>query len=270
MDATDPVDEVPLLGGVANAGAVVRVGAHVLRPSNAHTATVHTFLRSLRRVGFDGASSPVGVDGDGRERLEFIEGDVAVPPYPDWVRSDSALTSVAELMARFHRASARVGLGDAEASWSDEMADPRGGPIVCHNDVCLENVVFRDGRAVGLIDFEFAAPGRRLFDLASFARMCVPIDDDVNAARLGWAPADLPARLRLVADTYDLTGPERAELLEILDRTIQRGGEFLRRQVEAGHLGFAELWREVGGNERFDRRRRWWAQERTAFQHSMS
>ena len=31
----------------------------------------------------------------------------------------------------------------------------KGGPIVCHNDVCLENVVFRDGEAVGLLDFDF-------------------------------------------------------------------------------------------------------------------
>ena len=30
--------------------------------------------------------------------------------------------------------------------------------MVCHNDVCLENVVFRGGAAVALLDFEFAAP----------------------------------------------------------------------------------------------------------------
>ena len=29
---------------------------------------------------------------------------------------------------------------------------------MCHNDVCPENVVFRDGIAVALLDFEFAAP----------------------------------------------------------------------------------------------------------------
>lgn len=265
MDATDPVDEVPLLGGVANAGAVVRVGAHVLRPSNAHTATVHTFLRSLRRVGFDGASSPVGVDGDGRERLEFIEGDVAVPPYPDWVRSDSALTSVAELMARFHRASAHVGLGDAEASWSNEMADPRGGPIVCHNDVCLENVVFRDGVAVGLVDFDFCAPGRPVYDLAQFARMCVPIDDDVNASRLGWGSEDRPARLRSVADAYGLDPTGRGELLVVLDESMARGGEFVRRRVAAGDPNFIAMWNDMGGAERFDRRRRWWEAERPRF-----
>ena len=56
----------------------------------------------------------------------------------------------------------------------------------------------RDGIAVGLLDFDFAAPGRVLYDLAQMARMCVPVDDDVSAARLGWQGADRPARLRLV------------------------------------------------------------------------
>ena len=84
------------------------------------------------------------------------------------------------------------------------MADPGGGTLVCHNDVCLENVVFRDGEAIGLLDFDFAAPGRPTYDLAAFARMCVPVDDDLSAGRLGWGPVDRPARLRLVADTYGL------------------------------------------------------------------
>jgi hypothetical protein len=30
------------------------------------------------------------------------------------------------------------------------MRDPRGGPIVCHADICPENVVFRDGEALAL------------------------------------------------------------------------------------------------------------------------
>src|SRR5690606_22609598 len=83
-------DEEILHGGVANAGAVVRVGPHVLRPSNAHSASILEFLRQLEARGFDGASSPVGLEPDGRERLRFVPGDVAIPPYPDWAQTDDA------------------------------------------------------------------------------------------------------------------------------------------------------------------------------------
>jgi Ser/Thr protein kinase RdoA (MazF antagonist) len=61
-------------------------------------------------------------------------------------------------MLEFHRASALVAA--YLPTWSDELADPSGGPIVCHNDVCMENVVFRNGAAIGPLDFDFAAPGR--------------------------------------------------------------------------------------------------------------
>jgi aminoglycoside phosphotransferase (APT) family kinase protein len=138
------------------------------------------------------------------------------------------------------------------------MADPEGGTLVCHNDVCLENVVFRDGHAVALLDFDFAAPGRAVYDVAQLARMCVPIDDDVNAERLGWLPADHAARLRLVADAYGLDEQSRLDLIGVLSISIERGGEFVRKRVEAGDQNFIAMWRDMGGMERFDRRRRWW------------
>ena len=252
-----------LQGGVANAGAVVRIGTDVLRPSNEHSASILEFLSQLESSGFRGAPVPVGLEADGRERLRFIPGEVAIPPFPDWVQTDEALTSTVELIRELHDAS--VGVATDAMTWSAEMADPEGGEVICHNDVCLENVVFRDGRAVALIDFDFAAPGRRAFDVASFARMCVPIDDDVNSAKLGWHPVDRPRRLRLACDAYRLNVEQRLEVLRFLDRSIARGGEFVRRRVEAGEPGFVKMWSEMGGMERFDRRRGWWATARASF-----
>lgn len=256
-------DEEQLAGGIANAGSVTRLGDVVLRPSNPHTASIHAFLTQLRQTGFVGASRPLGIATDGRERLEFIAGDVPIPPYPAWSQSGAALASVAALMRRFHDAGRMLDLPDA--TWSTEMVDPQGGTLICHNDVCLENVVFRDGLAVGLIDFDFAAPGRPVYDLGAMARMCVPIRDDLTAEEEGWHPADRPARLRLVAVTYGLGRPGRDELLTTIDHSVAHGGEFVRRRVEAGDPNFVKMWNETGGEERFARRRRWWEAERPRF-----
>ncbi|HEX2850412.1 MAG TPA: hypothetical protein VHN98_07655, partial [Acidimicrobiales bacterium] len=132
-----------------------------------------------------------------------------------------------------------------------------------------ENVVFRDGQAVALLDFDFAAPGRRVFDVAAFARMCVPIDDEVSSARVGWHEADRPARLRLACDAYGLDAPGRLGVLRCVDDAIARGGEFVRRRAEAGDPGFVTMWAEIGGTGRFDRRRRWWAGARSAFHRGL-
>jgi len=263
---TGPVEEV-LQGGVANAGRVTRDGDHVLRPSNANSLSIHRFLSALRSTGFDGASAPVGIEPDGRERLVFIEGEVALPPYPRWAQSDDALRSIVVLLKAFHRASTSV--TPDEWTWSSEMADVAGGPIICHNDICLENVVFRDDVAVGLIDFDFAAPGRPVYDVAQFARMCVPVDDDEDAERFGWEPSDTPARLRLVADCYGLHRAERHEVVEILAHSMAHGGDFVRRRVEAGDANFTAMWKELGGMERYDRRRRWWEAHRPHFADAM-
>jgi hypothetical protein len=265
--------ESELRGGVANAGAVTRSGDHVLRPSNVNTPTIHRFLRSLAWSGFDGASAPAGegVDPDGRERLRYIDGKVAVPPYPDWAQSDDALASIARLMRRFHDAAVKF-IPAADDTWSAELADPTGGLLICHNDVCLENVVFRDGKAVGLLDFDFAAPGHAEYDLACFARMCVSIDDPESRAKLGWHPSettDLARRLRIVADAYGLEEEGRHALLEALSGTIARGGEFVLRHVEAGEQPFIEMWNTMGGMARFDRRRAWWTTARADFERAL-
>jgi hypothetical protein len=236
------VAEQQLVGGVANAGQVVRVGPHVLRPSSPHSGSIHAFLRAVRQAGFEGAPLPVGIDDDGRERLEFVEGDVPVPPYPGWSRSDAALTSVARLLRGLHDAAR--GFDPTGLTWDDSLADPTGGTLVCHNDVEPSNVVFRDGIAVALLDFEFAAPGRPVYDLAQLARLCVPIDDDVDQARLGWQPADEPARLRLVADEYGLDRGGRAELVAALDDAIDVIEAAVRHRPD--------------GAETCERRRRWW------------
>ncbi len=257
------MEEEPLQGGVANAGAVVRVGPYVLRPSNPHSELIHRFLASVRATGFAGVPEPVGVDPDGRERLVYVEGEVPFPPFPPWAQTERALASVSRLLARFHRSAAGFVSPDG-AHWSPELADPNGGDLVCHNDVCLENVVFRDGIAVALLDFDFAAPGRPLYDLAQLAKMCVPIDTPEDAATWGWEPNDPFGRLAVLADAYGLP-PGRSALVDVVEEGIVQGGAFVRRRVERGEPAFVRMWETMGGQARYDRRRSWFERHRARF-----
>ncbi len=230
-----------------------------MRPSSPQTPRIHALLRHVRANGFDGVPEPVGVDPDGRERLVYVDGQVALPPYPAWSQTDDALSSVASLLRRYHDAATGFDWPD-DGGWHTDMAAPDGGPIVCHNDVCLDNVVFRDGEAYALLDFEFAAPGSAVFDLAALASMCVPVDPDSSV--FGWVPNDIGARLRVVADAYGLDAAGRAELLGQIAGRVRRGGEFLAARVAAGEQAFIDLWEAGGGMARFDRRRAWFAVER--------
>lgn len=255
--------EQPLHGGVANVGQVVTDGRHVLRPSTPHSASVHAFLRAVRAAGFDGVPQPVGIDPDGRERLELVEGDVPLAPYPAWSQTDAALASVARLLRGLHDAARAF---DPQGHmWSDALADPVAGPVVGHNDVELSNVVFRVGIAVAFIDFEFAAPGRPVYDLAQLARLCVPIEHEVDQQRMGWRAADRPARLRLVADEYGLDAEGRTELLSAVDDALDRIDAATRAAHDPADAESVAALDAMGGIEKLERRRRWWRANRDRF-----
>jgi aminoglycoside phosphotransferase (APT) family kinase protein len=260
-------DERRLPGGVTNAGAVTRRGDLVLRPATRYTASSQRFLASLRAVGFDGAPEPRGVHADGREQLAYIEGEVPFPPYPTWAQSDAALASVVTLVRRYHEAAAHVAV---EGEWNPEAADALGGRIMCHNDVCLENIVFREGNAVALLDWEFAAPGRPVYDLAQLARMCIPVDDDRSAARLGWSPVDRPFRARLVCDVYGLPAADRRQFLVELDAAIARHTQAVMRRVEQGDRNVIAMWDAGGGTKRYERRQAWWVAARRHFETALA
>jgi len=248
---------------VTNTGSVVRAGHHVLRPSGPQSSSVHAFLRAVRQAGFQGVPMPVGIDRDGRERLGFVDGDVPAPPYPDWSQSGTALASIATLLRGLHDAAR--GFDPQGLRWADVLADPVGGTLVCHNDVELSNVVFRDGTAVALLDFEFAAPGRPVYDLAQLARLCVPIEHELDQARLGWTPADRPSRLRLAADAYGLDRDGRGELLDAMDDAIDRIEAAARHRARLDDPKAIESLERTGGIEKYDRRRRWWVRHHDEF-----
>jgi hypothetical protein len=271
MAETDADVEL-LHGGVDNAGAVVRQGDHVLRPSNPASELIHAFLRDLRARGFVGVPEPVAIDPDGRERLVFIPGDVAYPPLPQWALSDEALASTARLLRRYHEAAAGFE-APSGATFSAEMADPDAANrapeelVICHNDVCIENVVFRDGHAAAFVDFDFAAPGRPLYDLSQMVKMWTPIEAPEYAAVFGRDHLDPFTRLRVAVDAYGLAPDRDARdaFLDVLGESVDRGGAFIKARVDRGEPAFIAMWEFTGGQARFDRRSVWFREHRSRF-----
>ncbi|WP_079023122.1 aminoglycoside phosphotransferase family protein [Streptomyces odonnellii] len=249
---------------MANAGAVFRRGALVERPAPRNARALHAYLLALKEHGFDAAPVPVGLTGDGREQLTFIPGEVALPPFRDWVMTRAALESVGSLLRRLHETSAAVAV-DSRAGWSRDLADPEGGRMLCHNDVCPENVVFRGGRAAALIDFDLAAPGRPLWDVAMTARYWVPMLDPGSAAGFYPSGLDAPARLRILADSYGLPPRDRGELPGVIEQATEVCRAFVARRVAGGDPVYCQALAERGGWERWDRMQTWLADHRKTF-----
>lgn len=260
----EAADGEPLAGGMVNTGAVFRRGAVVERPAPRTARALHAHLIALRAHGFDAAPTPVALTADGREQLTYLPGDVALPPFPGWAMTEAALRSVGGLLRRLHDAAADIPV-DTGAEWPRALSDPAGGTLLCHNDVCPENVVFRDGRAAALIDFDLAAPGRPLWDVAMTARYWVPMLDPESASALYPAGLDVPARLRVLADGYGLSPRQRAELPGVIEQATAACRAFVTTRVADGDPAYLRALAERGGRERWDRAQGWLTAHREMF-----
>jgi hypothetical protein len=232
----------------------VRVGKTVRRPQRSTSPAAHSLLRHLEAVGFDGAPRFLGIDAQGREVLSYIPGVTGVPPYPDWVLADEVLVSVAALLREYHRAVA--GFDPTPYTWPASPPEPFAGEIVSHNDLNLDNVVFRDGRAVALLDFDLASPGSRLWDVACAARLWAPLrpDGSVHDSRRGRAFE----RLRLFVDSYGVGDDDRSRLATAIGENQSWFGRLIGKYVAVGHVAFTEYARSAG-RLRADQYRRWLA-----------
>jgi Phosphotransferase enzyme family len=254
------VDEHALVGGMDAGRGVVRVGDTVRRPGMREP--VRALLRHLEAVGFDGAPRHLGTDEQGRHVVSWVPGDVPVPPYPDWALTDEALASLGRLVRDYHEA---VATFDAAGltGWSTEWADPTGGRVLCHNDLFPENVVFRNGRVVALIDFDMAGPGRPLWDVAIAAEEWAPLH--APGARINH-PVGLDAvrRLGVLATAYGLEPDRAGDLLDVVVEVKAQSTANVRRAAAEGDPVWTAHVRETDFDARIAADDAWLAGQRPA------
>jgi hypothetical protein len=232
QDADNP--EQPFEGG--NITAIVRVGDTVRRSAGPWTAAVHALLRHLEARGFDAAPRVLGHDQAGREVLSYLPGQTA-PASLQGIESDDVLVAIAQLTRRYHDAVADF-VAPADATWQLTVGAPRAGELICHNDIAPWNIVFDGARPRGLIDWDFAAPGPRTWDIAYALWRCVPL---YSGAEFGGADKQA-RRIKLFCDTYGLA--ERRGLLDMIERRQQVLHDTLVAWGQAGVPGFAEMLRD--------------------------
>ncbi|WP_338201313.1 phosphotransferase [Candidatus Nephthysia bennettiae] len=228
----------PLLGGNVSAG-VVRVGDTVRRPAGPWTPAVHALLNHLHGAGFGGAPLPLGVDDQGREVLSFVPGTVPWPDHFELLEPEERLVRAARLIREFHDAVAGFS-PPAGAAWQ-VLIPAEGDEIIAHNDLAPWNMVLGDA-GWAFIDWDVAAPGGRLWDLAYALHGFVPLSGDP-----GWLRLDQRRRLRAFVDAYELDEPGRRELVPMLGRRARSMHDFLEAAAAEGREPWARLWRQGHG-----------------------
>ena len=245
-----PPPDGPLTGGTANRGLVIRVGDTVVRPTAPCWRATHALLGHLAAAGFDGAPRVLAV-GPVTETLTYIDGRAGVPPLAEDTLTDAALVSVASLLRRYHLAAASF--DPSGYQWPRPIPARFRSGVVSHNDVHPANLVFRDGRAAALIDFDLAGPGSVIWDFAAASRYWAPLQDDqdITDSRRGRSLE----RFRIFLHASGLPRAGRRQVAEAIVANHDWTYAIVTEAAAAGHQGFADHWRTVA--ESAARSRRW-------------
>jgi hypothetical protein len=243
--ADEAAPEQPLAGGYVS--DVVRLGSTVRRAPGPNPGFVHRLLSFLEQAGFGGAPRYLGTDARGREILSFIDGHVAwQDAQQPSARTDANLAEAAILLRRYHDLTA----GTTLAGKSE---------VVCHNDLSPGNTVYRDNgdkmRPIAFIDWDLAAPGRRIHDVAHMCWQFPGLGPGVTNA------AEAARQVRLICDSYRLA--DRRPLISAILWWQDRCWRGIEAGAATGDDAMARLL-AAGAPEAVRRERAWVAANRAA------
>ena len=214
----EPTAEIPLPGGQLTSG-IVRIRNTVRRPPKGHTSFVHDLLLFLEEQDFPFAPRFLGIDESGREILSYLEGQTWSVSGSEL--SDELLVQAAQAIRLYHDLTA-----GSQLSQDHE--------IVAHNELGPHNTIFQDGRLVGFIDWDDAAPGTRLRDLAN------AIYNYVDVSHWSKQSAEEQARhIHLMCAAYGWD-----DLLAIIDDFEADLQQALRNHEQAGRTGAIKIFAE--------------------------
>lgn len=167
--ANHEIEEILAGGNVSN---VYRSGDTVRREMKPDSAKIHKLLKHLENKGFRYAPKFLGIDEKGREILTFIEGEAGNYPLKEYMWSDDVLIEVAKMLRLYHDSVSDFPYDDC---WQSIDNTPEQYETLCHNDFAIYNIIFNHKKPIGIIDFDLAGPGPRLWDIVYTLYTCVPL-----------------------------------------------------------------------------------------------
>jgi aminoglycoside phosphotransferase (APT) family kinase protein len=124
-------------------------------------------------------------------------------------------------------------------------------------DLTPENVVFRGGTAVALIDFDLVRPATRVEEVANLLLWWgawMPAADRDPVMR----KVDAASRASVLVDAYGLAPGDRAKVVDVARNGAHRSWHLMRRNALTKGGGWKRMWDE-GIGDKILRRQAWLA-----------
>ncbi|WP_281975189.1 phosphotransferase [Halobacillus litoralis] len=233
------INEEKLTGGnVSNVYRAEDTVRRELKPDS------YKLLQHLESKGFDHAPKFLGVDERNREILSFIEGEAGNYPLKKYMWSNDVLKEIAHMLRLYHDA---VSDFPSLNEWPPIDNTPDNIEVLCHNDFAIYNIIFNHKQPVGIIDFDVAAPGPRLWDIAYTLYTCVPLSrlyHTETGEAVYYNPLHdaerVQKRVKLFFDYYGIEGMEKGFLEMVLLR-LEGLCKYMKRKANEGDIAFQKM-----------------------------
>jgi hypothetical protein len=213
-----------------SATTVRRIGETIRQPVGEWTPAVHALLTHLESVGFTRAPRVLGADG-ADEVLSLLHGEPAFSPWPSALRSTAGISELGCWLREYHNA-VRDFQPPADARRQGQEDEWRPGMVIRHGDGPWTSI-WNGDRLARSIDWDFAAPGHALDDLAQLAWYAVPLRpiEQQRRAQIS-GKRTLRSRLNALCAAH---GASPAAVLDALDAVQSREAERIERLGRQGH-----------------------------------
>ncbi|OES46000.1 phosphotransferase [Domibacillus iocasae] len=237
-------NEEMLTGG--NVSNVYRSGDTVRRDLKEDSPKIHKLLKHLENKGFNCSPKFLGIDEKGREILSFIEGEAGNYPLKGYMLSNDVLKEIAKMLRLYHEAVSDFPLLD---EFKPVDNTPQKAEVLCHNDFAIYNIIFNCEKPVGIIDFDVAGPGPKIWDIAYTLYTCLPLSRFYPAEteqEVHYVPYDpslhaslIKKRLTLFFEAYGEEMPRN--FLEIVLLRLEGLCKTITRKANEGDLAFQKM-----------------------------
>ncbi len=233
-------NEEVLTGG--NVSNVYRLGDTVRRELNSDSPKIHRLLKHLEKKGFSYAPKFLGIDEKGREILSFIDGEAGNDPLKDYMWSNDSLKEIAKMLRLYHDAVSDFSVTD---DWKPIDNTPDNIEVLCHNDFARYNIIFSHKRPVGIIDFDVAGPGPRIWDIVYTLYTCVPLSRfylSETGKKIYYNSKDanrIKQRVNLFFDSYGMS--KEKDYLDIVLLRLEGLCKTIKRKASEGDIAFQKM-----------------------------
>lgn len=134
-----------------------------------------------------------------------------------------------------------------DENWQPIENTPQPMEVLCHNDFAIYNIIFNHEKPAGIIDFDLAAPGPRLWDIAYTLYTCVPLSrlyHTESGKAVYYDPLTdanrIKQRVKLFFESYGIEGIENGFFEMVLLR-VEGLCKTMQRKAKEGNMAFQKM-----------------------------